>query len=291
MAANTYPSDLLAGQVAIVTAAGRGIGQGIALALARAGASVLVNSWGQETTAATVAAIQAEGGQAHAFPGDITAPDVMLAAVEAAIARFGRLDILVNNVGAAPKTSAAPESGPLGPAAAVWDALYGQNLRPVVLMTEAVLPVFKAQGSGKIVNITSIAGRHSLSKRMLETFVHPSYGAMKAALVSFTQTMAELLGPHNINVNAVAPGIVWTDAWRQNAERAVALLSEFKGMDARAWFDGIARGDYPEIFDRTPLQRDQTVADIGNAVVFLVSDNALNMTGQTLMVDGGMVKI
>jgi enoyl-[acyl-carrier-protein] reductase (NADH) len=62
-------------------------------------------------------------------------------------------------------------------------------------------------------------------------------------------------------------------------------------MDAREWFTGIARGDYPEIFDRTPLKREQTVADIGNAVVFLVSDNALNMTGQTLMVDGGMVKI
>ncbi|MGA0838873.1 MAG: SDR family NAD(P)-dependent oxidoreductase [Pseudomonadales bacterium] len=291
MSANTFPSDLLAGQVAIVTAAGRGIGQGIALALGRAGASVVVNSWGRETTAATVSAIEAAGGRALGFPGDITAPDVMLAAVDAATSHFGRLDILVNNVGAAPKTSSAPEAGPLGPTAALWDALYGQNLRPVVLMTEAVLPVFKGQGSGKIVNITSIAGRNSLSKRMLEGFVHPSYNAMKAALVSFTQTMAELLGPHNINVNAVAPGIVWTDAWRQNAERAVAMIPEFQGMDPRAWFEGIARGDYPQIFDRTPLRREQTVADIGNAVVFLVSDNALNMTGQTLMVDGGMVKI
>lgn len=288
---NTYPADLLAGRVAIVSAAGRGIGQGIALALARAGAAVLVNSWGRETTAATVAAIEAAGGTAYGFPGDITDPAVMLAAVDAAVERFGRVDILVNNVGAAPKTSAAPDSGPLGPTAAIWDALYGQNLKPVVLMTEAVLPRFKAQGSGKIVNITSIAGRNSLSDRMLETFVHPSYGAMKAALVSFTQTMAELLGPHNINVNAVAPGIVWTDAWRQNAERAVRTMPAFSGMEARTWFQGIARGDYPQIFDRTPLRREQTVEDIGNAVVFLVSDNALNMTGQTLMVDGGMVKI
>jgi len=281
----------LEGRVAIVTAAGRGIGRGIALALAKAGARVLVNSWGHDTTAATVAAISERGGEALAFPGDITRPDVMLAAVDAALAAFGRIDILVNNVGAAPKQAAQPEPGPLGPVAALWDALYGQNLKPAVLMTEAVVPHLKAQRSGKIVNISSIAGRTSLSDRMLETFVHPSYGAMKAALVNYTQTMAELLGPHNVNVNAVAPGIVWTDAWHDNARRAVRSLPEFQGMDPRAWFEGIARGDYPQIFDRTPLRREQTVEDIGNAVVFLASEHAMNITGQTLMVDGGMVKL
>jgi 3-oxoacyl-[acyl-carrier protein] reductase len=282
---------ILDGKVAIVSAAGRGIGRGIALALAGAGARVVVNSWGQDTTAATVAAIREAGGEALAYPGDITHPDVMLAAVAAAQEAFGRLDILVNNVGAAPKEGRAPEAGPLGPVAGLWDALYGQNLKPAVLMTEAVLPVMKAQQSGKIVNISSIAGRASLSDRMLQTFVHPSYGAMKAALVNYTQTMAELLGPHNINVNAVAPGIVWTDAWHENAKRAVRHLPEFQGMDPRTWFEGIARGDYPQIFDRTPLRREQTVEDIGNAVVFLVSDLAANITGQTLMVDGGMVKL
>jgi NAD(P)-dependent dehydrogenase (short-subunit alcohol dehydrogenase family) len=281
----------LVDKVAIVTAAGRGIGRGIALALAGAGARVLVNSWARETTDATVAAIRDAGGEALAHPGDITHPDVMLAAVAAAQDAFGRLDILVNNVGAAPKEARAPEPGPLGAVAGLWDALYAQNLKPAVLMTEAVLTVMKAQRSGKIVNISSIAGRASLSDRMLETFVHPSYGAMKAALVNYTQTMAELLGRHNINVNAVAPGIVWTDAWRENAKRAVRHIPEFQGMDPRTWFEGIARGDYPQIFDRTPLRREQTVEDIGNAVVFLVSDLAANITGQTLMVDGGMVKL
>lgn len=281
----------LEGKTAIVTAAGRGIGKGIALALARAGANIVVNSWGSETTAATTAEVEAAGTQALAFPGDITKAEVMLATVEAALKRFGQVDILVNNVGAGPKEAISPEAGPLGGVAALWDALYGQNLKPAVLMTEAVLPHFKAQRSGKIVNISSIAGRSSLSDKMLETFVHPSYGAMKAALVNYTQTMAELLGPLNINVNAVAPGIVWTDAWLGNARRAVKTIPEFQGMDARVWFEGIARGDYPTIFDRTPLRREQTVTDIGNAVVFLVSDNAVNITGQTLMVDGGMVKL
>ncbi len=285
------PPMSLQGKTAIVTAAGRGIGKGIALALARAGANVVVNSWGADTTAATAAEVEAAGAKALAFPGDITSAEVMLATVDAALQQFGRVDILVNNVGAGPKEAITPEGGPLGGVAALWDALYGQNLKPAVLMTEAVLPHFKAQRSGKIVNISSIAGRASLSDRMLETFVHPSYGAMKAALVNYTQTMAELLGPLNINVNAVAPGIVWTDAWAGNAKRAVKTIPEFQGMDPRVWFEGIARGDYPAIFDRTPLRREQTVADIGNAVVFLVSDNALNITGQTLMVDGGMVKI
>lgn len=281
----------LEGKVAIVTAAGRGIGKGIALALARAGARVVVNSWAEETTAGTVDEARKLGGQALGFPGDITRPAVMLDAVDAALKAFGRIDILVNNVGAAPKEGAAPEPGPLGPVAALWDALYGQNLKPAVLMTEAVVPHFMEQRSGKIINISSIAGRTSLSDKMLRTFVHPSYGAMKAALVNYTQTMAEMLGPYNINVNAVAPGIVWTDSWQANAERAVRTMPEFQGMDARAWFEGIARGDYPTIFDRTPLRRAQTVEDIGNAVVFLASAQAMNISGQTLMVDGGMVKI
>ena len=158
-------------------------------------------------------------------------------------------------------------------------------------MTEAVVPHMVSRGQGKIVQISSIAGRASLSDRMLKMFVHPSYGAMKAALINFTQTQAEMLGPHNINVNAVCPGIVYTDAWEGNAQNAVANFEEFKGMQPREFFDGIARGDYPHIFDRTPLRREQTVEDIGNAVAFLVSQDSMNITGQSLMVDGGMVKI
>lgn len=278
-------------KVAIVTAAGRGIGRGIAEALAAEGARVVVNSYSPETTEATAEAVRARGVQAAALPGDITDPDKMLELRELALREFGQIDILVNNVGAGPKTAPQPEDHELGPAAALWDALYAQNLKPVVLMTEAVIPHMRERRSGKIIMISSIAGRASLSDKMLKYFVHPSYGAMKAALVNYTQTQAELLGPHNINVNAVCPGIVYTDAWIGNAKRAVQTIEAFKGMDPRQWFEGVPRGDYPEIFDRTPLRREQTVEDIGNAVVFLVSDGAMNITGQSLMVDGGMVKL
>ena len=281
----------LENKVAVVTAAGRGIGRGIALALAREGARLVVNSYSPDTTQETVRAIEDLGQPVVSLVGDITDPDNMLALRDLAIAEFGQIDILVNNVGAGPKQALEPPQHELGVAASLWDALYEQNLKPVVLMTEAVAEHMRERGGGKIVMVSSIAGRASLSDQMLTHFVHPSYGAMKAALINYTQTQAELLGPHNVNVNAVCPGIVYTDAWKSNAERAVKSIPEFAGREAREWFEGIARGDYPHIFDRTPLRREQTVEDIGNAVVFLVSNDSMNVTGQSLMVDGGMVKV
>ena len=281
----------LENKVAVVTAAGRGIGRGIALALAREGARLVVNSYSPDTTQETVRAIEDLGQPVVSLVGDITDPDNMLALRDLAIAEFGQIDILVNNVGAGPKQALEPPQHELGVAASLWDALYEQNLKPVVLMTEAVAEHMRERGGGKIVMVSSIAGRASLSDQMLTHFVHPSYGAMKAALINYTQTQAELFGPHNVNVNAVCPGIVYTDAWKSNAERAVKSIPEFAGREAREWFEGIARGDYPHIFDRTPLRREQTVEDIGNAVVFLVSNDSMNVTGQSLMVDGGMVKV
>ena len=281
----------LDGKIAFVSAAGRGIGRAIAIGLAEAGAAVAVNSYGEKTTHGTAEAITATGAETLPIVGDITDPETILSAVEKTLERFGRIDILVNNVGAGPKDRPVNEPHALGPAAALWDALYDQNLRAAVLMTEAVTPHLIKQGHGKIIHVSSIAGKTSLSDRMLQTFAHPAYGAMKAALCHYTTTLAEILGPHGINVNAVCPGIVWTDAWKANAENAVAHVPEFKGQDARAWFEGIARGDYPDIFDRTPLRREQTVEDVADAVVFLGSEAAKNITGQSMMVDGGMVKV
>ncbi|MFU8815800.1 MAG: SDR family NAD(P)-dependent oxidoreductase [Pseudomonadales bacterium] len=280
----------LEGKTALVTAAGRGIGKAIAIALAEAGADVIVNSFSEATTEATAGEVRARGRRALAVAGDATDAACIVDLVARGNDHFGRIDILVNNVGAAPRTAISQGDGPLAPAAALWDALYAQNLRSIVLMCEAVVPQMVERRSGKIINISSIAGKTSLSARLLSTLVHPSYGAMKAAVVSYTHTLAEQLGEHGINVNAVCPGIVYTDAWAGNAERAVKMFPEFRGMDPKTWFEGIARGDYPEIFDRTPLRRPQTVEDVAKATVFLASDDADNITGQSLMVDGGMVK-
>jgi meso-butanediol dehydrogenase/(S,S)-butanediol dehydrogenase/diacetyl reductase len=281
----------LDGQVALITAAGRGIGRGIAESLAEAGASLVINSYSEATVRETAALCEAKGARVEVCIGDITDRDKMIEMREQALSTFGQIDILVNNVGAGPKSAIEPDAHELGPTQAIWDALYRQNLLPVVLMSEAVIPHMKANRRGKIVHISSIAGKVPFSDKMLEYFVHHSYGAMKAALISFTQTQSELLGPFNINVNSVCPGVIYTDSWKQNSEKAVSMIDEFKGQDPREWFEGIARGDYPHIFDRTPLRREQTVEDIGRAVVFLTSDHSVNITGQSLMVDGGMVKV
>lgn len=278
-------------RIAIVSAAGRGIGKGIATSLAKEGATVVVNSFSKDTTESTVNEIQQAGGNALSMPGDITNPDFMMRVIDDTLSQFGKIDILVNNVGAGPKEMEAPPEHPLGQVEGLWNALYRQNLLPVVLMTEAVLPHMIKQQYGKIVHISSIAGLGSFSPKMLTGFVHPSYNAMKAALINYTQTLADLSGANNINVNAVCPGIVYTDSWKSNAENAVRHMPDFQGMDPREWFEGIFDDSYPTIFDRTPLRREQTVEDMGNAVCFLVSEDSMNITGQTLVVDGGMVKV
>jgi NAD(P)-dependent dehydrogenase (short-subunit alcohol dehydrogenase family) len=286
----TSNRNSLEGKVAFVSAAGRGIGRAIAIGLAKAGAHVAVNSYSEDTTKETVEEVRKAGSEALALPGDITDPETILSASQRALEHFGQVDILVNNVGAGPKERPPRADHALASVAGLWDALYDQNLRAAVLMTEAISPAMVERGSGKIIHVSSIAGRTSLSDQMLKIFTHPAYGAMKAALCHYTTTLAETLGPRGINVNAVCPGIVWTDAWKSNAERAVAQLPQFEGQDPREWFEGVCRGDYPDIFDRTPLRREQTVEDIADAVVFLTSEAARNITGQSLMVDGGMVK-
>ncbi len=275
----------LEGKVAIVTGSGRGLGRGIALCLAEEGADIVVNSLHEETTNKTAADVKALGRRALAIAGDITTADKMDQVVQDTINAFGKIDILVNNVGGGrvkPK-----EAGSLGQVEAEWDETFALNLKSHVLMCAAVAPHFIKQKSGKIVNISSVAGRYS--------FPYPiatSYEAMKTAIIMFTQSLANDLAPHNINVNCVCPGIIYTDAWQRGVELIVETMPKYKGMDPREWFVAMMEGKYPELgaMAFTPLRREQTPEDIGRAVVFLVSEDAKNITGQTLNVDGGLVK-
>ena len=272
-------------KVAIVTAAGRGIGRGIALSLAKEGANVVVNSYHEKTTASTVGEIKKMGRRSLGIGGDITKPDKIVQVIEDTIKAFGRVDILINNIGGMSMIPKEPESGPLGQIVAVWDTTYEQNLRATVLMCEAIAPHFTKQRSGKIINISSVAGRPGFPAM-------DAYGSMKACLIRYTQSLADRLGPSNINVNCVCPGIIYTDLWKSMAVKTVGNRPEFKGMDPREWFLGIFEGKHPLRGGSplTPLRREQTVEDIGRAVVFLVSDDAVNITGQSLNVDGGMIK-
>ena len=273
----------LEGKVAIVTATGRGIGRGIALCLAEEGADVVVNSFHEESTAKVAAEIEALGRRALAITGDITKAEKIVQMVQSTIDTFGKIDIVVNNVGGGSMTPREAGSDLLGRVEAEWDGMYEENLKAPVLMCRAVAPHFMEQKSGKIVNISSVAGRDTYTSHTSPV----SYASLKAGLIRFTHSLAEELGPHNINVNCVCPGYVYTDTWERSSKRMVETRPEYKGLEPREWFVGLNEGKYPELAPATPLGREQTVEDIGQAVVFLVSEDAKNITGQTLNVDGG----
>ena len=273
----------LEGKVAIVTGAGRGLGRGIALCLAEEGADIVVNSLSEETTNKTAADVRALGRRALAIAADTTESAQIARVVQEALNSFGKIDILVNNVGGASRRKEA-KTGFFDEVISEWDGNYEQNLRPTVLMCAAVAPHFIKQKSGKIVNISSTA-------RYPFPYITPaSYGAMKTAVIRFTQSLANDLGPHNITANCICPGIIYTDAWKRKAKQAVETIPRYKGMDPREWFVGMMEGKYPELQIFTPLRREQTAEDIGRAVAFLVSEDAKNITGQALNVDGGLVK-
>ena len=279
----------LEGKVAIVTAGGRGIGRGIALALAKEGADVVVNSFHEETSTKVAAEIKALGRRALAIVGDITRADEITELVQKAIDTFGKIDILVNNVGGGPMVPKEAGSGPLGQVEASFDGSYEQNLKAPVLMSKAVEPHFVKQKSGKIVNISSIAGRYGMLSAFTTPYGYP-YGSMKAALIRFTQALADELGPHNINVNCICPGPTYTDAMQGGIKRTIETTPEYKGIDPREWFNGYNEGKYPERAPAVPLRRGATVEDMAQAVVFLVSEDARNITGQALNVDSGKIK-
>lgn len=273
-------------KVAIVTAAGRGIGRAIALCLAEEGANVVVNSFHEETTAKVAAEVEALSRKALAIAGDVTEADVINRVVQDTLKTFGKIDILVSNVGGGPITRRESGDSLLGQLEAEWDGMYKQNLKAPVMMCQTVAPHFIEQKSGKILTIASAAGRNT----NITTTSSSSYRALKAGLIRYTQSLADELGPYNINVNCVCPGFVYTDVWKRNSTRMVETRPEYQGLSPREWFIGLNEGKYTEIAPATPLRREQTPEDIGRAVVFLVSEESKNITGQTLNVDGGRLK-
>ena len=280
----------LEGKVAIVSAAGRGIGRAIALCLAEEGADLVVNSYRDETTAAVAGEIKAFGRRVLAVPGDVTDPDMISKIVDKSIDTFGKVDILVNNVGGGKPVPKEANSGHLGELVARWDGTYEQSLRAPALMCETVAPVFMEQRSGKIVSIGSIGGRGTPTLMSLTHTASPAYCAMKAGLIVYTQTLAERLGPYNVNVNCICPGMIHTDAWKGTSRRLVETVPDFKGLEPDELVAGAMEGRFPQMFRSTPLRRAATAESIGRAVVFLVSEDGKDITGQSLNVDSGMVK-
>jgi len=265
----------LNGKVAIVTGGARGIGEGIARCLAAHGAAVgIVDIDGPEAEKTA----KALGGRAVGLAADCSDEQAIEAATERICRELGGLDVMVNNAGAGTGVI-RPEEMPTGPGLenlpqASWDAQVANNLRTTFAGTKAAIPRLRARGGGSIVNIASIAA-------LLPSPGLAAYGAAKAGVVHLTRSMALELGPSNIRVNAICPGFLFTRAWEGLALVMKMTRAEFRDLSPRDIFLALVK-------QAAPLGREQTPEDIGKLVCFLASDDAMNITGQEIKVDGGI---
>jgi len=272
----------LKGKVAIVTGAGKGIGVGIAHCLANAGADVAVNAYHQESADGIADEVKELGRKSLGVGADVTTEEGVADLVGKTLAEFGRIDILVNNFGAHTEIFYDRRNAAFTDQDIVeWDEDYQFNLKSQVLMCLKVVPLFIEQGSGKIINISSVAGKMTLPSQM-------SYGAFKASSIYFTRTLATELGKHNINVNCVCPCSVFSGMFERGYQRVIDSNPDLKGMTPKEYHEKIVRPNYAK-HAQTPIKREQTAEDIGHAVVFFASEESRNITGQTLTVDCGLL--
>lgn len=260
----------ITGKTAAVTGAGRGIGRGIALTLARNGADVAVADIIPENAQAVADEIIALGRRALPITVDVADAQSVAAMAADAIAHFGAVDILVNNAGIIGadgwETREVPNEDD-------WDLILEINVKGVARATDAFAPHMKARRYGKIVNIASIAGRQGSPR-------NPPYNISKAGVISLTQAQALDFAPYSVNVNAICPGLLWTPIWERITARA-AMTPNPEGKTQRQLFDDNVKA-------QTPLGREQTPEDIGNLAAFLASEAARNITGQAINVSGGL---
>ena len=259
----------LAGKVAIITGGASGIGKGITLALANAGANAVICDMAYERAIKLEREIKASGHEAFAIKADVTKSDEVNGMVRKTVESYGKLDILVNNAGIirmAPIAQFDEKD---------WDLVFNVNIKGVFLCCKAAAPYMIKQKSGKIINVSSVSGKSGGAAHA--GFGFTAYIASKFAAIGFTQNLAKELAQHNINVNAVCPGFLQTDM----QDAITASLAQRAGLTPEEF---TAR----KVAELVPLGRPQTPEDVGNLVVFLVSENAKNITGASVHVDGGM---
>jgi NAD(P)-dependent dehydrogenase (short-subunit alcohol dehydrogenase family) len=207
--------------------------------------------------------IQQSGGSAQAVGGDLREPESLAPIIDAVVARAGRIDVLVNSAGISELVPWAELT------VADWDRVLDVNLRGLFFLTQAVARHMQLARRGRIINIASVGG-----KRGGELTMH--YGASKAGVINLTRSLSRALAAHNVTVNAVCPGYVETALTAANARRSEAL--------------GWKPGEREEQLIRSiPLGRLPELGEVGAAVMFLASDQAAYITGQSLNVDGGVV--
>ena len=240
-------------KVALITGGARGIGRAIAMAFAREGADIVVADVNQEEAEKTARDIEALARKSLAIPMDVTNYLKVEEAINKILDKFGKVDILVNNAGI------TKDGLLLRMNEAEWDAVINVNLKGTFNCTKAVSKAMIKQRSGKIINIASIIG-------IIGNAGQANYSASKAGIIALTKTAAKELASRNINVNAVAPGFIQTD------------------MTA-----GLSEDIKQKMKEAIPLNKFGSPDDVAAACLFLASEDADYITGQTIIVDGGMV--
>jgi 2-dehydro-3-deoxy-D-gluconate 5-dehydrogenase len=253
----TAPTSFdLAGRVALVTGGNRGIGRGIALGFAQAGAAVAIFGRSMEKNAAVLGELQAAGARALALAVDVTDRTGLEPAFRRVEAELGPVDILVNNAGIANLSG-----GILQETAESWDTVIETQLNAVFLLSKLAAASMATRKRGKIINLGSMYSYFGAGPI-------PSYSAAKGAIVQLTKSMAIELAPHGIQVNAIAPG------WVETEMTAVVRTPDFRTMN-------------DEIIARTPAGRWGRPEEMAGTAIFLASSAADFVTGETIRVDGG----
>jgi len=252
----------LKNKIAIVTGAGRGIGEAISLRLAKEGADVVVSDIDLDSATQTAKKVKALGRRSLAIRTDVSKSSDVEKMVNLVVSNFGRINILVNNAGIVivkPVVEFEEEE---------WDKVIDADLKGVFLCSKAVAKVMIKQGNGKIINISSDSGKTAHA-------FFTVYSAAKFGVIGFTQGLAIELAPYKINVNAVCPGIVNTKMWEYLDEELGKRLNLSKGEALKKRIQSI------------PLGRLETPEDVAGVVAFLASQDADYMTGQAINVTGG----
>ncbi len=254
----------LEGKVAVVTGGASGMGRAIALGYAREGAHVVIADLDEAAAREAAEQVAEHGPEAAAVGTDVADPTSARALVDQVTAKFGRLDVLVNNAGVGlikPVRDTTPQE---------WDRIFSVNVKGLFFCAQAALEPMRRQRSGKIINLASIAGRRG------EALV-AAYCASKAAAISITQSVALAVASEGINVNAMAPGVVDTPYWEQVDRQFGELLGKEPGQH------------FQDVAATIPVGRAEQPADVVPLAVFLAGSGSDYITGQTYNVDGGMV--
>jgi len=243
-------------KVAIVTGAGRGIGEAIALLFAEEGANLVVNDVNEADANSTAEKIKDRGRQARAVIGSVTVQDIVQRMVDTAVREFGTLDILVNNAGIIRDARLHKMTEEQ------WDRVIEVNLKGAFLCTQCAARVMREKRYGKIINLSSAMWKGNPGQL--------NYSAAKAGIIGLTRTAAKELGPKGINVNAIAPGLILTDMLKSTPP---AILEQMQ----------------KNLATTVPLNRLGLPRDVANVAIFLASEESSYVTGEVISCDGGLI--